>query len=102
MTKKKLKPITPGEILLKEFMEPLGLSQNRLAKDIGVPVPRINQIVNGRRAITPDTALRLARYFGTGPEVWLNLQQRYDLKLARHKLDAKIAKTVRPLEPSSR
>jgi addiction module HigA family antidote len=100
MSRKKLEPVTPGEILVKEFMEPLGISQNRLARDIGVPVPRIHHIVNGKRAITPDTALRLARYFGTSAEVWLNLQQHYDLKVARRRLERKIIGTVRPVGAS--
>ena len=78
-----LKPVHPGEILAKEFLEPMALSQYRLAKDIGVPARRINEIVLGKRGITADTALRLARYFGTTPDVWLNLQVRYELDKAR-------------------
>jgi addiction module HigA family antidote len=97
MSSRKLDPVHPGEVLLEEFMEPLGISQNRLARDIGVPVPRIHEIVNGRRAITPDTALRLARYFGTSAESWLNLQQRHDLKVAMREREASIRQTVRPL-----
>ena len=99
MAKRKLDSITPGEILLKEFMEPLGISQNKLGRDIGVPITRINEIVNGKRAITTDTALRLARYFGTSAEVWLNLQQQHDLKIAK-KLKGKIQRTVQPLDSS--
>ncbi len=91
-----LDPITPGEILLHEFMEPLGISQNRLARDLSVSAPRINEIVNGKRAITSDTALRLARYFGTSPEFWMNLQQRYDLKVAQRKLASDIEISVKP------
>lgn len=74
--------IHPGEILLEEFLKPMGISQNKLAMDIGVPTPRINAISRGTRAITADTALRLGRYFGTGPEFWCNLQSNYDLCLA--------------------
>ena len=76
---KYLKPIHPGEILATEFLEPLGLSQNRLAKAIGVPPRRINEIVHGKRAITADTALRLSRFFGTSAKLWLGLQAEYDL-----------------------
>jgi len=79
---KKLAPIPPGEILLEEFLSPMGVSQTRLASDIDVPVSRIAEIVNGRRAITADTALRLAEYFGTEPQMWLNLQANYDLRIA--------------------
>ena len=74
--------IPPGEILLEEFLRPMKISQNKLAMDIRVPTPRINAIVNGKRAITADTALRLGRYFGTGPEFWINLQNNYDLCVA--------------------
>lgn len=74
-----LPPVHPGEVLLEEFLEPLGLSQYRVAKDINVPPRRINEIVHGKRAVTADTALRLARYFGTSPRFWLNLQTQYDL-----------------------
>lgn len=95
---KKLKPIFPGEILLEEFMNPLGISQNKLARDIDVPVGRVSDIVRGKRAITTDTALRLGIYFGTSPEFWLNLQNRYDLKLAQRNILPKIAKDVRPHE----
>ena len=79
----KLSPIHPGRILTNQFMIPLELSQNKLAKKLRVPVPRINAIVNGERAITPETALRLARFFRTSPEFWLNLQQRFDLQKAQ-------------------
>ena len=74
--------IHPGEILLEEFLKPMGISQNKLAMDIHVPAPRINAIVKGTRAISADTALRLGRYFGTGPEFWINLQSNYDLCIA--------------------
>lgn len=102
MTKKKLlkplKPVSPGEFLLEEFLKPLGISQNRLGRDIFVPVTRINEIINGRRALTVDTAMRLARYFNTSPEVWLNLQQQYDLEMARRKLKPKLEKAIVPFK----
>lgn len=78
-----LDPIHPGEILLEEFMKPLGISINKLARDIGVPPGRISTIVNGKRSISADTALRLGTYFGVSPELWLNLQTDYDLRIAR-------------------
>jgi addiction module HigA family antidote len=78
-----LELIPPGEILLEEFLDPLGISQNKLARDIDVPVGRINEIIRRKRAITADTALRLAKFFGTTPEFWLNLQTDYDLRKAR-------------------
>ena len=78
-----LSPIPPGEILLEEFLRPLGISQNRLAGDIDVPVSRVAGIVKGSRAITADTALRLGEYFGTSPEMWMNLQASYEMRLAR-------------------
>jgi len=86
MAKKMMDPIHPGEILMEEFLEPLGLSQYRLAKDISVPPRRINEIVHGKRSITADTALRLARFFGTTERFWLNLQVRYDLEVERDRL----------------
>ena len=92
-----LSPIHPGEILLEDFMKPLGLSQYRLAKDIGVTSIRISEIIKGRRSITVDTAMRLARYFGTSAEVWLGLQTRYDLEAAKDK-EALIKKEVPVLE----
>jgi antitoxin HigA-1 len=85
-----LEPISPGEIIMEEYMIPLELSQNQLARDIDVPVGRINQIIHGHRSITADTALRLARYFGTSPELWLGLQNDYDLRCAKRKLGNKI------------
>ena len=91
----KLPPVHPGEVLLEDFMKPLGLSQYRLAKDIGVPALRISQIVHGRRAITADTALRLARYFGTSAAVWLRLQARYDLEVAEVLLGERIDREVK-------
>lgn len=87
-------PIHPGEILEKEFLEPLELSQYRLAKDIHVPPRRINEIVHGTRGISADTALRLARYFGTSDEFWLNLQMRYDLEVERDRLGPDLLKQV--------
>ena len=79
-----LNPIPPGEILLEEFMKPLGISINALSRDISVPPNRISEIVNGKRAITADTALRLGKYFGISPEIWLNLQNDYDIRIAPH------------------
>ena len=93
---KLLPPIHPGEILRADFMEPLGLSINRLALDLHVPVTRIAEIVHGRRGITSDTALRLARYFNTTPGFWLNLQSSYDLEVAQDKLSRTIEREVRP------
>jgi addiction module HigA family antidote len=87
----------PGEMLLQEFLIPLGISQNQLALDIRVPATRIGQIVKGNRSITSDTALRLARYFGNSPEFWLNLQQMYDLSRARQESAGQINEKVRPL-----
>jgi addiction module HigA family antidote len=83
MNEGKLSPIHPGEILLEEFLEPMGISQYRVARDISVPPRRINEIVQGRRAITPDMALRLSRYFGLSERFWLNLQTRYDLEVEK-------------------
>ncbi len=93
----KLSPVHPGEVLLEDFMKPLGLSQYRVAKDIGVPTLRISQIVRGQRSITADTALRLARYFGTSAAVWLRLQARYDLEMAEAKLAKRINREVKIL-----
>lgn len=92
---KLLDPIPPGEVLLAEFMEPHGVSQNRLARDLDVPVGRVSEIVHGKRAITADTALRLAKYFGTSAEFWLTLQADYDLRRARRELDEVIRTRVR-------
>ena len=90
-------PIHPGEILSEEFLIPLGLSQTRLAIELGVPVPRINGIVRGNRAITADTALRLGRFFGTSAELWMNLQARYELETALDSGSADLAR-IRPLQ----
>ena len=95
---RKLKPTTPGEILLEEFLNPLGISQSKLARDLSVSVGRVNDIVQGKRAITPDTALRLSVYFNMTPEFWMNLQNPYDLKLAKQNLLPKIERSVRPAE----
>jgi len=91
----KLSPVHPGEVLLEDFLKPLGLSQYRVAKDIGVPTLRISQIVRGQRSITADTALRLARYFGTSAAVWLRLQARYDLEMAEAKIARRINREVK-------
>ncbi|MCR4341463.1 MAG: HigA family addiction module antitoxin [Gemmatimonadaceae bacterium] len=98
MPARRLPPVHPGEILLEEFLEPLGLSQYRLAHDISVPPRRINEIVHGKRAVTADTALRLARYFGTTDRFWLNLQTRFDLERERDNLGSRLQKEVRILE----
>lgn len=95
---KKLDPIHPGEILLLDFLEPLELSQYRLAKDISVPPRRINEIIHGKRRITADTALRLARYFGTSEAFWMNLQARYDLEVQRDELGGALERDVAVLE----
>ena len=90
----KLPPIHPGEILLEEFLEPMGISQYRLAKDISVPPCRINEIVLGKRSITPDTALRLSLYFGLSERFWMNLQTRYDIEVEKDRLEDRLAKEV--------
>jgi len=95
MRKNKLSPVHPGEVLLEEFLKPMGLSQNRLALDIGVPPRRINEIVLGKRGITADTALRLARYFGMSAQFWLGLQMDYDLDVTQDKLAARLTREVR-------
>jgi antitoxin HigA-1 len=96
MKAKKLPPIHPGEILKEEFMEPLGLTQHKLAEALRVNVTRVNRIINGKSSITADTAMRLGRYFGTTPQLWLNLQTRYDLEKAKEESEAQIKKMVRP------
>ena len=96
----KLPPIHPGEILLEEFLEPMGISQYRLAKDISVPPRRINEIVLGKRAITPDTALRLSLYFGLSERFWLNLQTRYDLEVEKDKLEDRLENEVHIYNPA--
>jgi len=99
---RKLKPVHPGEILREEFMKPLGLSMNKLALDLRVPVTRIAEIVHQRRGITADTALRLARYFKTAPVFWMNLQVRYQLEVAEDEQADKVARDVQPLEAARR
>jgi len=94
----RLPPIHPGEILLEDFMKPLGLSSYRVAKDIGVPALRISQIVRGQRSITANTAMRLARYFGTSAGIWLRLQARYDLEIAEAKMAKRINREVKVLQ----
>ena len=94
MTTTTLAPVHPGEVLLEEFLEPMEISQYRLAKDISVPPRRINEIVHGKRAVTADTALRLARYFGTSEHFWLNLQASYDLDVQRDKLGDRLEAEV--------
>jgi addiction module HigA family antidote len=95
MSERKLPPVHPGEILLEEFLKPLAISQYRLAKDISVPTRRINEIVLGKRAISPDTALRLSRYFGLSDRFWMNLQARYDLEVEKDKLADRLEREVR-------
>ena len=95
MKKKKLHPIYPGEVLLEEFLKPMGLSQNKLALNIGVPARRINEIVLEKRRITADTALRLARFFGISPEFWIGLQSQYDLDVTTDALGERLEKEVR-------
>ncbi len=95
MTRKRLEPIPPGEILLEEFMKPLHLSINRLARDIDVPPNRISAIIRGKRAITADTALRLGKYFGVSPEIWLDLQSDYDLRVMRRTTWPRIEPRIR-------
>ena len=95
----KLPPVHPGEILLEEFLKPLGISQYRLAKDTGVPARRINEIVQGKRSVTADTALRLSRYFGMSERFWLNLQAHYDLEMEKDRLGDRLENEVRVLAP---
>ena len=93
-----LRPIHPGEILREEYLNPLGMSANALAMSLKIPAPRINDIVREKRGITPDTALRLARYFGSSPEFWLNMQTAYDLRVAKEKASAVIEREILPRE----
>ena len=101
MRKKMLAPIHPGEILMEEFLKPLGISQYKLAKDINVPARRINEIVHGKRSISADTALRLSRYFNLSERFWLNLQARYDLEKEKDKFRGRIESEVKVLELQS-
>jgi antitoxin HigA-1 len=95
MSRKRLDPIPPGEILREEFMRPLGITVSELARGIGVPPNRISQIVNGKRAFSADTALRLGKYFGMSPEIWLDLQSEYELRLARRTTWKRVEPRVR-------
>jgi addiction module HigA family antidote len=101
MAEEKLKPIHPGEVLLEEFLKPMGLSQNRVALDIGVPARRINEIVLGKRRVTADTALRLARFFGTSAQFWLGLQMDYDLDVTADSMADRLEREVRPYAVAS-
>ena len=94
MAKQKLPPIHPGEILMEEFLKPMGISQYKLAKDVSVSARRINEIIQGKRSITPDTALRLSRYFGLSERFWINLQARYDLELEKDRLKGRLDEEV--------
>lgn len=94
MVEEKLPPIHPGEILLEEFLKPMGISQYRVAKDISVSPRRINEIVHGKRSISADTALRLSRYFGLSERFWMNLQSRYDLEMEKDRLAGRLEKEV--------
>lgn len=96
MAPRRIDPIHPGEILLVEYLEPMGITQYRLAKEISVPPRRINEIVHGKRAVSADTALRLARYFGTSERFWLNLQTRHDLEVEKEKLGNRLESEVTP------
>jgi addiction module HigA family antidote len=98
---KRIAPVHPGEILLEEFLKPLGVSQYRLAKSIGVPARRVNEIVLGRRAISADTALRFGMYFRTSPQLWLNLQSRHDLEVEKERLGSTLEKQVVERAPAS-
>jgi addiction module HigA family antidote len=100
MAARKLPPVHPGEILREEFLSPLGISQYRLAKETSVPPRRIKEIVRGSRAISADTALRLARYFGTAERFWLNLQTRYDLEVEKDRLGRRLLREVRVWAPA--
>nr|VFJ87117.1 MAG: addiction module antidote protein, HigA family [Candidatus Kentron sp. H]VFJ88755.1 MAG: addiction module antidote protein, HigA family [Candidatus Kentron sp. H]VFJ95015.1 MAG: addiction module antidote protein, HigA family [Candidatus Kentron sp. H] len=94
---KKMEPIHPGEVLMEEFLDPMGISQYRLAKDISVPARRINEIVHGKRSISADTALRLGRYFGTSAQFWMNLQNHYDLEARMDEVGDRLDGEVRVL-----
>jgi addiction module HigA family antidote len=98
---KLLPPIHPGEILSEEFLKPLGMSMNQLAEELHVPANRITQVVQGRRGITGETALRLARYFGTSAEFWLGMQKDFDLQVARDQFEAEVARQVRPRDKAA-
>jgi len=95
MPRKKIPPVHPGEILKEEFLDPMGISQYRLAKDINVPPRRINEIIHGKRSITADTALRLSRYFKMSALFWINLQAHYDLEIVRDRLSTRLEKEIK-------
>jgi len=97
MSNKKIPPVHPGEILFEEFLKPMGISQNKIGRDLGVSPRRINEIIHGKRSITADTALRLGVYFGNSPSFWLGLQMDYDLDVAEDTLSSKVKKEVREL-----
>jgi len=97
MAKNKIPPLHPGEVLLEEFLKPLNISQNQLGRDLGVSPRRVNEIIHGKRSITANTALRLARYFGNSPQFWLGLQMDYDLDVDRDRLSRRIEKEVKRL-----
>ncbi len=101
MKNKKLPPIHPGEILIEEFLKPMGISQYRVAKDISVPPRRINEIVHGKRSVSADTALRLGRFFGTSPQFWLNLQTRFDLEVTEDLLAERLENEVHVLSTNA-
>ena len=101
MSQKKMPPVHPGEILLEEFLKPMKLSQNKLALDIRVPARRINEIVHGKRRITPDTALRLAKYFNMSPQFWLGLQMDYDLDVAEDQLVDRLDREIQVYQPTT-
>lgn len=101
MEEKTMPPMHPGEILEEEFLKPLGMTAYQLAKAIGVMPPRVYEIVRGERSVSADTALRLGRYFGTGPEFWINLQSHHDLEVARDRAGDKIEREVRPLSTTA-
>ena len=98
---KKLNPVTPGDVLLEEFLKPMRITQNQLAKGIFVPPNRVSQIIRGKREITADTALRLGKYFGIEPEFWLNLQVRYNMKIAQNEVGIQINKKVKKYLPQA-
>jgi len=97
MGKRKIPPLHPGEVLFEEFLKPMNISQNQLGRDLGVSARRINEIIHGKRSVTADTALRLARYFGNSPQFWLGLQMDYDLDVETDKLSHRIEKEVKKL-----
>ncbi|HUT44980.1 MAG TPA: HigA family addiction module antitoxin [Sedimentisphaerales bacterium] len=102
MPKKKIPPLHPGEVLLEEFLKPMSISQNQLGRDLGVSARRINEIIHGKRSITADTALRLARHFGNSPQFWLGLQMDYDLDVETDRLSGRIEKEVKQLNDRQR